>query len=51
MFTDDFGVKCFEMRYLPYSSDGNILVSQQSFEKEMRYRRGEIKKGQGIFAP
>lgn len=51
MFTDDFGVKCSEMRLLPYSADGNILVSRQSFEKEMRYRREEIKKGREFYLP
>jgi hypothetical protein len=51
MFTDDFGVKCSEMRYLPYSADGNILVSKQSYQKEMRYRREEIEKGREFLLP
>jgi hypothetical protein len=44
-FTDDHGIKCSEMRFLPYSSDGNILVSKASYDKEMRYRRERIKEG------
>jgi hypothetical protein len=50
-FTDDHGVSCSEMHYLPYSSDGNILVSRKSYEKEMTYRRGEIKQGRAYQLP
>lgn len=51
MLTDDFNIECFEMRYLPYSADGNILVSKQSYEKEMAYRREEIKNGRKFLLP
>jgi hypothetical protein len=51
MFTDDFGVKCSEMRYLPYCDQGNILVSKQSYEREMLYRRAEIKQGREFLLP
>lgn len=43
--TDDFGIKCSEMRILPYGGDGNILVSKQSYEKEMKWRKERIKNG------
>jgi hypothetical protein len=51
IFSDDHGVACSEMRYLPYSSDGNILVCKQSYYKEIAYRKGEIKKGRVFNLP
>jgi hypothetical protein len=51
LYTDDYNVMCSEMRLLPYSSDGNILVSRKSYEKEMEYRRAEIKQGRPYELP
>jgi hypothetical protein len=39
------------MRYLPYSSDGNIMVSRKAYEREMEFRRGEIKLGRPYELP
>lgn len=44
-YTDDHNIPCDEMRVLPYSSDGNILVSRASYIKEMRFRREQNSKG------
>lgn len=50
-FTDDHGIKCSEMRYLPYGGDGNILVSKQSYDKEIKWRKEHIKNGVEFESP
>jgi len=51
-FTDDHNRKCSEIRKLPYgNSGGNMLVGRVSYEKEMEYRRGEIKLGRAYELP
>lgn len=49
--TDDFGRACSELRKLPYSLDGNILVGRASFDREIAYRRKEILKGREFELP
>lgn len=44
-FTDDHGIKCSEMRFLPYGGDGNILVSRASYDKEIKWRKERIENG------
>ena len=44
-FTDDKNVECNEMRFLPYSSDGNILVCYRSYCEEIRWRKWQIEAG------
>jgi len=44
-FVDDWGIVSNEVRVLPYSKDGNLIVSRESYEKEMKYRRERIKAG------
>jgi len=44
-FTDDWGINCHEMRYLPTGGGGNILCSLQSFNKEIEFRKSRIKTG------
>lgn len=37
--TDDFGYECRELRVLPLNGNGNILVSPQGLERELKHRR------------
>lgn len=50
-FTDDFGRKCSELRLMPYSGGGNILVGRASYEREIQYRKEEIAKGRAFNLP
>lgn len=36
--TDDYGYTCMELRVLPLNGDGNILVSRQGLERELKHR-------------
>ena len=42
---DDYGILCYERRLLPYGGGGNIIVGEESYKKEMAFRRERIKAG------
>ena len=50
-FTDDLNKPCDEMRYLPYSKDGNILVCHSSYLREITWRKEQIKAGRPYDLP
>jgi len=44
-FVDDWGIIADEVRLLPYGGGGNVIVSRKSYEREINWRKEQIKAG------